>query len=93
MHPFQPAQQGREIPALEFGDSHLNAICKDYYKDQSFCNDANGDINLWRLYNLFTAANKSSYIDSFASRAANASSFVGSIAKALESGKVNWFLS
>lgn len=93
MYPFLPAQQKRDIPALEFGDAHLNAVCKDYYKDQSFCRDAYGDINLWRLYNLFTAANKSSYIDSFASRAANASSFVSTLASALEHKHGNWFLS
>jgi hypothetical protein len=29
---------------------------------------------LWKLYNLYTATNKSSYIDPFLNRAANASS-------------------
>lgn len=93
MYPHLPAQQKRDVPALEFGDAHLNAVCKDYYKDQSFCRDEAGDINLWRLYNLFTAANKSSYIDSFASRTANASSFVSALAGALERRQENWFLS
>lgn len=26
---------------------------------------SNGEINLWNVYNLFTQANKSSYIDTF----------------------------
>jgi hypothetical protein len=41
------------------------AVFRDFYKDESFCRDANGDINLWKLYNLFAGANKSTYIDSF----------------------------
>ena len=84
MYPFLPAAQKRDVPTLAFTDTHLNAVCKDYYKDESFCRNEAGDINLWRLYNLFTAANKSSYIDSFLDRAANASSYVSSLALALE---------
>ncbi|WP_343671721.1 DUF3871 family protein [Chitinophaga sp.] len=34
-------------------------------KDDSFCREVDGSINLWTLYNLFTGANKSSYIDTF----------------------------
>jgi hypothetical protein len=58
-----PANLKQNIPDLQFGDSMVNAVCKDYYRDNSFCRDASGDINLWRLYNLFTTANKQSYID------------------------------
>jgi hypothetical protein len=88
-----PANQKQNIPDLQFGDSMVNSVCKDYYRDNSFCRDNNGDINLWRLYNLFTAANKQSYIDSFLDRAVNASSFTGELAYALEHRTTNWFLS
>lgn len=88
-----PANLKQDIPDLQFGDSQVNMVCKDYYRDNSFCRDANGDINLWRLYNLFTAANKQSYIDTFLDRAVNASSFTGELAYTLEHRSSNWFLS
>jgi hypothetical protein len=88
-----PSNLRMTIPELHFGDSQINAVCKDYYKDTSFCRDENGDINLWRLYNLFTAANKQSYIDTFLDRAVNASSFVEEISYALQNKTINWFLS
>ena len=87
-----PSNLKREIPELQFGDSQINSVCRDYYRDSSFCRGDNGDINLWRLYNLFTASNKQSYIDTFLDRAANASSFTGELAYALEHKRHNWFL-
>jgi hypothetical protein len=92
MYPYLPGSVKKEIPQLQFGDSHINAVCRDYYKDESFCRDASGDISLWRLYNLFTAANKSSYIDSFADRAVNASLFTQELVQALEQRSTNWFI-
>lgn len=80
------------ISDLQFGDAQINAVCRDYYKDNSFCRDDNGGINLWRLYNLFTAANKQSYIDTFLDRAVNATTFTSELAYALEHKYDNWFL-
>ncbi len=80
------------LPEMQFGDSQINSVIKDYYRDESFCRSFNGDINLWRLYNLFTAANKASYIDTFLDRASSASEFVGEIQWALDGGKSHWFL-
>jgi hypothetical protein len=87
------AQQKNGLPELQFGESQLSAIARDYYKDQSFCRSESGNINLWRLYNLFTGANKSSYIDTFLDRNCNATEFVGHIKSALVQGHYNWFLS
>jgi len=64
---------------------------KDFYKDESFCRDQNESINLWRLYNLFTGANKTSYIDSFLDRSVSAYNLVEEIKWALE-GKNSWYL-
>jgi hypothetical protein len=88
-----PANIKKDIPELSLGDSQINTICKDYYKDNSFCKGDNGDISLWKLYNLFTSANKASYIDSFLDRAVNASAFTHQLAGALEHKQANWFLS
>jgi hypothetical protein len=87
-----PYQQKLEIPALHLSDTQLNAVAKDYYRDVSFCKDDHGDINLWRLYNLFTGANKSSYIDTFLDRTVNATSFIGEIKNAVAHKQTNWFL-
>lgn len=80
-------------PEFLYTDSQLNQIARDYYSDSHFGREFNGDISLWKLYNLLTASNKSSYIDLFLQRGANASSFVSGLATALEHRSNHWFLS
>jgi hypothetical protein len=92
MYPHLPKALQNKISPLLFGDTQLGAVCKDYYKDDSFCRDNDGNIDLWRLYNLFTGANKSSYIDSFIDKSVNAYHFVEQIRLALEQKQTNWFL-
>jgi len=94
LYNYLPTDQKKVIPALNFGDGQFNAIARDYYLDKSFCRDSNGDINLWKLYSLFTGANKSSYIDTFLDRSVNAFSFTESLLQALEhNSELSWFLS
>ena len=85
-------RQSYGITALQFGDQQLSSVCKDYYKDNAFCRSDNGSINLWKLYNLFTSANKSSYIDGFLEKSANAENFVLSLQSAMDGKEQNWFL-
>jgi hypothetical protein len=92
MYHHLPYKLKKEIPLLELGDSQLSMICKDFYRDNSFCRDADGTINLWRLYNLFTAANKSTYIDNFLDRSVNAYHFVEQIRLTLQNQASNWYL-
>jgi hypothetical protein len=70
-----------------FGDKQVSAVVKDYYRDESFCRDSSGNINLWKLYNLFTGANKSIYIDGFLDRSVNAFNFVEQVRHGWESKK------
>lgn len=93
MYNHLPNNLKNEVPALLFGDTQLSSICKDYYKDDSFCKDGDGNINLWRLYNLFTNANKSSYIDTFVERSTNAFSLAFNLKQALQHQTYNWYLS
>ena len=89
-----PKNEKLSIPNLTFTDGHINTIAKDYYEDVSFSRNEYGDINLWNVYNLFTQANKSSYIDTFLLRNLNAFDFTQGIQKALiGNGDYNWFLS
>jgi hypothetical protein len=93
MYQHLPSSLKEGIPELTLGESQINAVCRDYYRDNSFCKNAEGNISLWKLYNLFTSANKTSYIDSFVDRAVNASLFAKELANALEQKRTNWFLS
>lgn len=92
MYNHLPLGLRNKIPQMLFGDTQIGVVCKDYYKDDSFCRDDQGNINLWRLYNLLTGANKSSYIDNFLDRSVNAYSFVEGVKLALQDKEPNWFL-
>jgi len=94
LYQYLPSEVKKELPALEFNDTQINTIARDYYFDKSFCRRENGEIDLWRLYGLFTGSNKSSYIDAFLNRSVNAYTFTEQLAHALDgSDRYNWFLS
>jgi len=93
MYQHLPQILKQDIPAVLFGENQMGSVVKDYYRDNSFCKQEDGNINLWRLYNLFTGANKSSYIDSFLDRTVNAYSFMEQIKWALEGKQESWYLS
>jgi hypothetical protein len=77
MYPYLKGEEKDGIPALQLGDAQINSVIRDYYQDKSFCRDDAGNINLWRFYNLLTATNKSSYIDTFLDRTVNTLSLPG----------------
>ena len=94
LYNFLPKEEKSQIPELMLNDGQISTVAKDYYLDDSFCRNDNGDINLWNVYNLFTGANKSSYIDSFLSRNVNAFDFTQGLANAInDDSKHRWFLS
>ena len=93
LYNFLPKQEKSQIPELLLNDGQISTVAKDYYLDDSFCRNDNGDVNLWNVYNLFTGANKSSYIDSFLSRNVNAFDFTKGLANAINGdSKHHWFL-
>jgi len=88
-----PPKERKLLPNLEMPDSHINIIARNYYRDESFSRGSNNAINLWSVYNLFTGANKSSYIDTFLDRATNATDFINGISEALKgSSGYKWFI-
>lgn len=94
LYHYLPKEEKSLIPELLLNDGQISTVAKDYYLDDSFCRNENGDINLWNVYNLFTGANKSSYIDSFLSRNVNAFDFSKGLANAINGdSKHRWFLS
>ncbi|WP_162427269.1 DUF3871 family protein [Pontibacter pudoricolor] len=93
MYQHLPSEEKKQIPPLLYGDSQLTAVCRDYYKDPNFCKQEDGNISLWRLYNLLTGANKSTYIDQFLDRSANALDFAFQIQGAVQGHASSWYIS
>jgi Domain of unknown function, B. Theta Gene description (DUF3871) len=93
MYQYLPPAQKKLIMPIPINDSQISSIAREYYQDKSFSRSANGDIDLWKLYNLFTGANKTSYIDTFLDRGAGCTNFIQSIGSHLESGTTSWYLS
>jgi hypothetical protein len=91
MFQYLPTEVKKTIPGMLFGDQQMGAVVRDFYRDQSFCKDSSGNINLWKLYNLFTGVNKSSYIDSFLDRSVNASAITEEVKSAID-GRYSWYL-
>lgn len=92
LYNYLPNDTKKEIPPLLFSDTQINTIAKAYYNDENFPKEVDGAISLWNMYNLFTGANKSSYIDSFLLKGQNCTEFIGSISDALDKGEHHWFL-
>lgn len=95
LYNYLPKKEKSLIPELLLNDGHINTVAKDYYQDESFCRNANGDISMWEFYNLLTGSNKTSYIDTFLERGVNAFDFSNGISKVLSDRDSNysWFLS
>lgn len=87
-----PVDEKKGITPLLLGDQQMTNVLRDYYRDDSFCRDSKGLINLWKVYNLLTSANKSSYIDSFLDRSVSSYNFVESLRWGLEGRSSNWYL-
>ena len=93
LYQFLSPAQRKQLPEFEFTDCQLNVIARAYYNDTAFACDRQREIDLWRVFNLFTGANKSSYIDSFLARSRNASVFTEGVAKALiGEPEYRWFV-
>lgn len=79
------------IPFCGLNDSQVNSVVKGYCFDAHF--KGQDGIDLWSLYNLFTDANKSSYIDSFVERGMDCQKFIHGLYKDIQVGNSNWYLS
>lgn len=91
MYQYLPKVEKKDLFPLAITDSQITSIVKDYYTDEFFGKHKNR-IDLWKLYNLFTEANKTSYIDNHLERNVNAYEFIQYLLKSLKNGELNWFL-
>ncbi|MDQ8011393.1 MAG: DUF3871 family protein [Flavobacterium nitrogenifigens] len=91
MYQYLTKEEKKNLFQLSITDSQITSIVKDYYSDLFFCSTSY-TINLWKLYNLFTEANKSSYIDNHLERNLKAYEFIQYLANCLKTGNSNWFI-
>lgn len=85
-------EEKKNITDVAINDSQINSVIRGYVNDDNFSRGDDGMIDLYSLYNLFTGANKSSYIDQFLERGVFAYGFVKELCDSLESNQPNWFL-
>jgi hypothetical protein len=83
----------RSVPKMMITDSQINTVARCYLHDDNFA-EQDGELDMWRFYNLLTGANKSSYIDSFLDRSLNATEVAVGINGALrgEDSRYSWFI-
>jgi hypothetical protein len=94
LYQFLPPKTKKALDTVvPISDTQISAVGRDYYEDKSFCREESGDINLWKVYNLFTGATKSSYIDTFLDRNVGSLLFINSLVEHIREKKLSWFLS
>lgn len=92
MYQYLSNSEKKHLFPLDFNDTQINTIAKNYFKDENFNVSPEGMINLWELYNLFTGAVKSTYIDTFLQRELRAYEFIQELANSLQNEQPNFFL-
>ena len=92
MYQCLPSKEKRMLPNMEMTDSQINTIARNYYIDENFAKEGNR-ISMWRVYNLLTGANKSSYIDNFLDRSLNATQLTEGLSRAVQGdSEYRWFI-
>ncbi|APU67841.1 DUF3871 family protein [Christiangramia flava] len=92
MFQFMDKSEQKKLFPVALNDGQINNVVKNYYTCPNFKRSDDGSINLWRLYNLFTEANKSSYIDNNFERSVNAYELTNNLANSLQNKSENWFI-
>lgn len=87
-------REKRLLPNMEMTDSQMNMIARSYYMDENFGKrEGENSISMWKVYNLLTGANKSSYIDNFLDRSLNATQLAKGMTRALRGDSMyRWFI-
>ena len=94
LYQYLPIEKKKLIPEILITDSQINMVAKSYYFDNNFkvLTDSK-EISMWKVYNLLTGANRSSYIDNFLDRSLNVAQLTEGINKALYGDEeYAWFI-
>lgn len=92
LFPYLSKEEKQILFPLAMNDTQLNIVVRDYHTDAHFSKSENNTISFWNLYNLFTEANKSTYIDSNLERNVNAYAYVNYLLNAIEKEESNYFI-
>lgn len=93
MYQFLPKDLRNEIPELLINDTQVSRIVESFYQDATFSRSSNGSVDLWKFYNLFTGANKHSYIDKFLERGVNGWDFTNRVRGVLDGSHPDfWYM-
>jgi hypothetical protein len=92
LFPYLTKEEKHNLFPLSMNDTQLNIVVRDYHTDAHFSKSENNTISFWNLYNLFTEANKSTYIDSNLERNVNAYAYVNYLLNAIENEESNYFI-
>ena len=94
LYQYLPSSRKKQLPELLMTDTQVGLVAKSYLDDPDFGRDEANTISLWKVFNLLTGANKSSYIDNFLDRAENATTLTSGLCMALYGDpEYSWFLS
>ncbi len=94
LYQYLPSSRKKQLPELLMTDTQVGLVAKSYLDDPDFGGDDANTISLWKVFNLLTGANKSSYIDNFLDRAENATALTSGLCMALYGDpEYSWFLS
>ncbi|MBN1183430.1 MAG: DUF3871 family protein [Bacteroidales bacterium] len=93
LYNYLPQKQRKNIEKLPLSDTQISIVARDYYQDKSFCRSEDGNIDMWKVYNLFTSATKSSYIDTFLDRTAGSFLFIAELINHMRRSSRSWYLS
>ena len=94
LYQYLPSSRKKLLPELLITDTQVGLVAKSYLDDPDFGRDDANTISLWKMFNLLTGANKSSYIDNFLDRAENATALTSGLCMALYGDpEYSWFLS
>ena len=94
MYQYLPNKERKMLPEMLMTDTQINLVTKAYYSDSNFGRSPDEkELSMWKMYNLLTGANKSSYIDSFLDRSLNAGELSSGICRAIKGDdEYSWFI-
>jgi Domain of unknown function, B. Theta Gene description (DUF3871) len=72
-------------------ETQLSYVTKAFYQDENF-SSYGGRIDFWNLYNLFTGALKSSYIDTVVNNNVQVCNFFGHLKSSMDNSAPSWYL-
>lgn len=92
LYNYLPKNNKTDILPCGLNDSQLNVVSRLYFQDTDFAINDQNNISLWSMYNLFTSALKSSYIDTYMDHHLMVGSFFKHLATHLEQQKKSFYV-